>query len=417
LSLTANCTITGIPSSTSGATTYTIYATNTGGTAVTQVTITVLAAPAPATISYASNPATYAKNTPITANVPSWTGGMPTSYSVSPALPTGLNLNTSTGIITGTPANMGSGNYTITGTNAAGSAQVTLSIIINDQAPTGLTYLNPIAIYSQNLAATPNTVVSSTGGAISSYSISPSLPSGLNLNTSTGTISGTPSVASGATAYTVTASNVSGSATTTVNISVAAPVTGALTPNVYAYVTDATVNAGTAVMNVDTTTGFAAGDKVLVVQSQDFAGTNNSGTFEYATVSSLTATQFTFSTNLTNTYYSGAPNTANAQVTQVIRVVQYTDLQINSGGSITPTAWNGSKGGFVVLNVSGQLVMNGTGAINANASGFRGTMSKGGESQLGLGVSGAGRGGGGSAALSFAFANGGAYGTSAIDTF
>ena len=57
-------------------------------------------------------------------------------------------------------------------------------------------------------------------GAVSSYSINPALPAGISLNTTTGIISGTPTVTSSATNYTVTASNLGGSVTSVVNIMV-----------------------------------------------------------------------------------------------------------------------------------------------------------------------------------------------------
>lgn len=57
----------------------------------------------------------------------------------------------------------------------------------------------------------------------STYSVSPSLPSGLSLNTSTGVISGTVNSALASTVYTITGTNGSTSAVATVNISVAVP--------------------------------------------------------------------------------------------------------------------------------------------------------------------------------------------------
>ena len=66
-----------------------------------------------------------------------------------------------------------------------------------------------------------------TGGAASSYSISPALPAGLNFNTGTGVISGTPATGSHNTIYTVTASNCGGNTITTlaIKVSYAATVT------------------------------------------------------------------------------------------------------------------------------------------------------------------------------------------------
>ena len=58
------------------------------------------------------------------------------SYSVSPTLPAGLTLVSSTGIISGTPmAVTATTRYTITASNAAGSTTATLSITVVDAEP------------------------------------------------------------------------------------------------------------------------------------------------------------------------------------------------------------------------------------------------------------------------------------------
>ena len=71
----------------------------------------------------------------------------------------------------------------------------------------------------QNTAITGYTITS-TGGAIASYAISPSAPAGTSFDTSTGLLSGTPTTAQSATAYTITATNATGMATATFTLTV-----------------------------------------------------------------------------------------------------------------------------------------------------------------------------------------------------
>jgi hypothetical protein len=175
---------------------------------------------APSALSYSSNPATYTKGTAITANTPTNTGGAVVSYAVLPALPAGLTLNTSSGIISGTPTTpTAAANYTITATNTGGSTTASVSIAVNDIAPSALSYSSNPATYAKDTAITDN-MPTSSGGAVVSYSVSPALPAGLTLNTSTGIISGTPTTLTEASNYTITATNTGGSTTASLSIAV-----------------------------------------------------------------------------------------------------------------------------------------------------------------------------------------------------
>ena len=92
-------------------------------------------------------------------------------------------------------------NYTVTATNGCGSATVAVNITISPAAPTALTYTLNTPSYCKGVAITNNSP-SNSGGAITSYSVSPALPAGLFLNTSTGVISSKPTVAIAAVNYT-----------------------------------------------------------------------------------------------------------------------------------------------------------------------------------------------------------------------
>lgn len=62
---------------------------------------------------------------------PTVTGGTPVTYSINPGLPTGLDFNTSTGKISGTPIKLSSStNYTVTAFNGGGNVQATINVSV-----------------------------------------------------------------------------------------------------------------------------------------------------------------------------------------------------------------------------------------------------------------------------------------------
>ncbi|MBM3976686.1 MAG: hypothetical protein FJ299_06815 [Planctomycetes bacterium] len=182
---------------------------------------------APTGVSYSTSPATYSACVAITPNTPTVTGGAATSFSIAPALPAGLTFSTITGVISGTPtaAAVGAG-YTITATNAAGSANVLLTITVNSSAPSGLSYADAAPTYRVGFPITPN-VTTLASGAASSYAVTAgTLPTGIELDTVTGTLSGTPLLTQSAAAVTITASGCAGgSAVAVVTIGVTSPST------------------------------------------------------------------------------------------------------------------------------------------------------------------------------------------------
>ena len=143
--------------------TYTITATNTGGSASVDLVITVNDRP-PTGLIYSTNPAAYTKGVAITANSPASGGGAVVSYAVTPALPAGLSLDLATGIVSGTPtAITASAVYTVTATNTGGSTTAALTIAVNDVAPSSLVYSTNPAIYVKLITANSP---SSSGGPV-----------------------------------------------------------------------------------------------------------------------------------------------------------------------------------------------------------------------------------------------------------
>jgi hypothetical protein len=87
---------------------------------------------APTGLKYPGTPFVFGTDSAITTVTPTVTGVV-TSYTVSPALPEGLRINATTGLLSGTPAKtQAATTYTITATNSYGSTTTTISIKIGD---------------------------------------------------------------------------------------------------------------------------------------------------------------------------------------------------------------------------------------------------------------------------------------------
>ena len=195
--------ISGTPTVLSTLTTYTITATNTGGSATTTIDITINDI-IPSLITYSSTSYTFYRisNLGVSTGVPTVSGGPVVTWSVSPALPNGLSIDSTTGEITSTPGSPISisptTTYTITATNSGGSVTTTIDITVNDNPPSTIAYNTGPYVLTKDSPMSSLAPVS-TGGTVVSWSVSPTLPTGLNIDRSTGEIAGTPTAITPAT--------------------------------------------------------------------------------------------------------------------------------------------------------------------------------------------------------------------------
>lgn len=165
------------------------------GSYTQNVTFAATASAAPIVTSPTSAQARY--NSPFNYKITATNS--PTSYGAM-GLPTGLSINTSTGVISGTPTTAGTTSVvTIAATNASGTGSRKLYIVVPPV---------PVIISANTATATVGTPFSYTitaNNSPTSFSAT-NLPTGFSLNTSTGVISGTPTV-SGFYSITIHATN------------------------------------------------------------------------------------------------------------------------------------------------------------------------------------------------------------------
>ena len=151
--------------------------------------------------------------------------------------------------------------------------------------------------------------IAAAGGVASSYSISPALPAGLVLNTNTGVITGTPTVASAATNYTITATNAAGSSSFSLLMSITVP------PTITSF-TPTTANTGTIVS--------ISGTNFIGVTSVSFGG--------------VAATSFTVVSATNITAFVGAGASGSVSVTTGGGTASLAGFNYNS----LPTTWAGT---------------------------------------------------------------------------
>src|SRR6266571_1934460 len=195
----ASGVISGTPSA-SGTSSFTVQVTDSASKAAQQPLSIAISGSSPA-IMTSSLPAGQ-MGTAYQATLAASGGTTPYSWSLaSGSLPGGLSLNSTSGVISGTPSASGTSSFTVQVMDSASkAAQQALSIAISGSSPAITTSSLPAG---QMGAAYQATLSASGGTTPYSWSLaSGSLPAGLSLNSASGVISGTPS-ASGTSSFTV----------------------------------------------------------------------------------------------------------------------------------------------------------------------------------------------------------------------
>ena len=187
----------------------------------------------------------------------------PTSFNAT-GLPAGLAIDTSSGLISGTPTRTGTSSVALSATNASGTGTATLTLTINAAAVPAITSsanaTGTAGVGFQYQITATNTPTSFNASG---------LPAGLKVNTSSGLISGTPTAA-GTSSVTLSATNASGTGNATLTLTV----NPAASPGSIAYLQGASFanDASAATTSAAFPGNTAAGDLIVVAISWDTSG-------------------------------------------------------------------------------------------------------------------------------------------------
>ncbi len=253
------------------------------------------------------------------------------TYIKTGSLPTGMSFDSATGAITGTPTVVGDYTFSITATNVVSSITKNLTLRVYqlpDFGASGETVLGQVAI-----GESYNDEVTSLGFPAPTYSVlSGSLPAGLQLNVSTGAITGTPS-ATGSYDFVIQALNAYGNDDTlSRNIMVgSAPAVNTQLTNLVGYVSAG--YSGSA-----TFTGYPLPSYAITGGALP-AGLSIDPTTGVITGSPTESGDFTFSIRATN-FVSSA--TTNSYSMHVFNVPTFTNGNALSAATILGSLYSGS---------------------------------------------------------------------------
>lgn len=200
--------LSGKPEAPSPATVYKVTAKNASGETSVDLPLEIKLSP-PSSLSFPEAADLYFTSEPM--SVSPTVQGLIEEWSVEPALPPGMSLDPRMGSVEGTPTEVvPKGSWTVTARNAEGESSTTLSFAVQRPAPSKLVYPNILPEYALNRALT---LYPSVAGAVDAFTVSPELPTGLQLDSKTGVVTGSPTAISDEGTYVVTAKNETGGVT------------------------------------------------------------------------------------------------------------------------------------------------------------------------------------------------------------
>ncbi len=126
--------------------------------------------------------------------------------------------------------------------------------------------------------------------------------------------------------------------------------------------------------------GIAAGDEVLVINLHGSDANHGAvGTWEFGTVASVAGDVVSLSLALVGVFGEVDNGDLSEQSILLQRVPHYTDVTVPAASELTSAPWDGALGGIVAFRASGTVLVESGGAIQADALGYAGGDTGGGD--------------------------------------
>ena len=297
--------VSGVPTATASAATVTITATDSAGaTGSFTGSLTIYDA---ITISYADTSGYVGTALSISPTV---SGGSGTYTYSAENMSQGLAIDTTTGVISGTPTDAGTQKISVTVSDNLGASVLT-TVTVTIQTPVTLSGTPDNANVNTAYTFTPTITAAASGGTITVTRTAGTLPDGLTLDATTGVITGTPTT-TGSSTFTLKISDGTSTSSTTFTIPVVAWITLSGTPESAivgrAYTFTPTVTSGGAGtitysatglaswMTIDSTTGSITGTPSsaattpVVITATDGSVSSSATTFSIVSANGLSET-------------------------------------------------------------------------------------------------------------------------------
>ena len=313
-------------------------------------------------------------------------GGTSTGWSKG----TAVAVSTSVYTVTLTPSSAITGSLTLdvaantvldnSGNNNTAATRKTLTIVNTVAAP-NISY-SPTTISGVVSTAISSLTPSNSGGMVDTWTISPSLPAGLRINSSTGVISGTPTATASSATYTVTATNnTTDTSTATLTIVVTAAATAPGAP---------TIGTATATGSTTATVTYTApasnGGATVTTYTATSSPGSITGSVSQATsgtisITGLTAgTAYTFTVVATNSVGNSSPSAASNSITTTSGtttglVPTFSSVTTaNTGFTVTVTNYNASYTWAVIVTSPATVIISSAGLITVTGLTGQGTQ-------------------------------------------